>query len=83
VLLIDLFCALAHPLANSSDDIAFGDAAVESGLDGGAERFEFGLVFLLVLFQGPEAGAEDFAGVGVLAALNFGGDELVELGGLG
>jgi len=79
-LAICLFRKLSNPFANSSNDIAFGDVIVESGLDGGAERFEFGLMLFVVVSHGRMCLPPD---VGIafhdLIGIPFGSEKLLHL----
>jgi hypothetical protein len=54
-------------------DIVAAAGVVEAFLGAGAEPFDFGFVFLLALFEEPEAFAHDLAGVavGMMAILLF------------
>src|SRR5271156_1906396 len=67
--------------ADSFDDIPVCNTAVDASLDSGAEGLKPGLVLFLVLLQSSQPSAKHFARVGILAALDFGVDELVHFRG--
>jgi hypothetical protein len=72
---------ITNTLPEPTNNVTLCDPAINSGLDSGAEHFYLGLVFELRLLKMTQAGAEHFAGIGVLATLNSFGNISVEFGG--
>jgi hypothetical protein len=67
--------AFEDPIANPR----LCNTTVEACLNGDAKGLKLGLIFPFIRFKCAQTGAEDFAGIGVLAALDLGVHELIHL----
>lgn len=73
--------AFPNALACLGQNIPVGNSARLAAGQCRAESLEPGPIFPLCLLQRPQPGTQHFAGIGVLAAADFGVYELIQMGG--
>jgi len=72
--------AQSHSITNLAENVPLGNSALLACQNGGTQCFELCLVFLFGLFKRPQACAENFARVGVVASLDPALYKFVHLG---